>query len=129
MNQEFIIQESEYHKLLTKIDEVWNEAKTNAALAVNTQLLDANWQTGHYIVEFEQGGNIRAEYGSKLLLRLSRDLTLSHGKGFSRSNLTYLRKLYLAFPKCETLSHILSWSHYFELLVSSPKRRITGSVG
>lgn len=116
MNQEFIIQESEYHKLLTKIDEVWNEAKTNAALAVNTQLLDANWQTGRYIVEFEQGGNIRAEYGSKLLLRLSRDLTLSRGKGFSRSNLTYMRKLYLAFPKCETLSHILSWSHYFELL-------------
>lgn len=116
MKQELIIPESEYNKLLSSIDKVWNTAKTNAAIAVNTQLLDANWQTGRYIVEFEQCGNIRAEYGSKLLLRLSRDLTLSHGKGFSRSNLTYMRKLYLAFPKCETLSHILTWSHYFELL-------------
>lgn len=116
MNKEIILSESEYSQLMSKIDEVWDKAKNAAALAVNTQLLDANWHTGRYIVMFEQGGNVRAEYGSRLLQRLSRDLTLSRGKGFSRSNLTYMRKLYLAFPKCETLSHKLSWSHYFELL-------------
>ena len=50
------------------------------------------------------------------LVKLSKDLTHTRGKGFSRSNLTYMRKLYLAFLKCETLSHKLTWSHYFELL-------------
>jgi len=116
MKQELIIPESEYNKLLSSIDEVWNTAKTNAALAVNTQLLDANWQTGRYIVEFEQDGNIRAEYGKQLINRLAKDLTVKRGKGFSRSNLIYMRKLYICFPKSETLSHQLTWSHYFELL-------------
>ena len=105
MKQELIIPESEYNKLLSNIDEVWNTAKTNAALAVNTQLLDANWLTGRYIVEFEQGGNIRAEYGKQLINRLAKDLTVRRGRGFSRSNLIYMRKLYVCFPKSETLSH------------------------
>lgn len=116
MKQELIIPESEYNKLLSSIDEVWNTAKTNAALAVNTQLLDANWQTGRYIVEFEQGGNIRAEYGKQLINRLSKDLTVKRGKGFSRSNLIYMRKLYVCFPNSVTMSHLLTWSHYYELL-------------
>lgn len=116
MKQELIIPESEYNKLLSSIDEVWNTAKTNAALAVNTQLLDANWQTGRYIVEFEQGGNIRAEYGTQLINRLAKDLTVKRGKGFSRSNLIYMRKLYVCFPKSVTMSHLLTWSHYYELL-------------
>lgn len=116
MKQELIIPESEYNKLLSSIDEVWNKAKTNAALAINTQLLDANWQTGRYIVEFEQGGNIRAEYGTQLINRLAKDLTIKRGKGFSRSNLIYMRKLYVCFPKSVTLSHLLTWSHYYELL-------------
>lgn len=76
----------------------------------------ANWHTGEYIVEFEQNGEARAKYGDKLLVNLSKDLTHLKGRGFSRSNLTYMRKLYIVFPKCETLSHKLTWSHYFELL-------------
>ncbi len=116
MKQELIIPESEYNKLLSSIDKVWNTAKTNAAIAVNTQLLDANWQTGRYIVEFEQGGNIRAEYGQQLINRLAKDLTVKRGKGFSRSNLIYMRKLYVCFPKSVTMSHLLTWSHYYELL-------------
>lgn len=106
----------DYDNLLNSIDSLWAKAKENAVTAINTELLDANWATGRYIVEFEQDGHIRAEYGKKLLLNLSRDLTSRQGKGFSRSNLTYMRKLYIAFPKRETLSHKLTWSHYFELL-------------
>lgn len=106
----------DYENLLHNIEKIWNKAKDNAAIAVNTELLDANWETGRYIVEFEQGGKARAEYGKGLLQRLAKDLTKLHGKGFNRSNLTYMRKLYLAFPKCGTLSHILTWSHYYELL-------------
>lgn len=125
MAKDIIIKESielshqkdpEYVRLLDHISSLWEQAKANAAIAVNTELLNANWQTGQYIVEFEQGGNARAKYGDKLLVNLSKDLTRLKGKGFSKSNLVYMRKLYMAFPKSETLSHQLTWSHYFELL-------------
>lgn len=105
-----------YVSLLNNIIEVWDNAREKAITSVNANLLIANWRTGQYIVEYEQGGSVRAEYGKQLLVNLSKDLTLARGKGFSRSNLSYMRKLYVAFPKCETLSHKLSWSHYFELL-------------
>lgn len=106
----------EYARLVSLISNLWEEAKAKAAIAVNTELLDANWKTGQYIVEFEQGGNPKAKYGEKLITNLAKDLTRLRGKGFSRSNLIYMRKLYLTFPKSETLSHQLTWSHYFELL-------------
>ena len=63
-----------------------------------------------------QKGEARAKYGEALLVNLSKDLTRLGGRGFSRSNLSYMRKFYLAFPKYETVSHKLGWSHYFELL-------------
>ena len=113
--------DSEYVKLVSHIATLWDNARTKAIIAVNSELLDANWLTGQYIVEFEQGGNAKAKYGDKLLINLSKDLTRLKGKGFSRSNLTYMRKLYLVFPKCETLSHQLTWSHYFELLKCEDK--------
>ncbi len=65
---------------------------------------------------FEQKGNIKAQYGKALLENLSKDLRLIHGKGFSRSNLTYMRLFYNTYPICEKVSHKLSWSHYVELL-------------
>ena len=110
------INDAAYQKLIDNITTLWGEAKSKAIAAVNTELLDANWQTGKYIVEFEQGGKQRAEYGKRLLVNLAKDLTARNGKGFNRTNLTYMRKLYLAFPKCGTLSHKLTWSHYYELL-------------
>ena len=58
----------------------------------------------------------KAKYGDRLSVNLSKDLTRLKGRGFSRSVLTYMRKFYLAFPKCATVSHKLSWSHYIELL-------------
>ncbi len=106
----------EYSALVDSISSLWDSAKSKAAIAINTELLEANWRTGQYIVEFEQQGNVRAEYGSNLINTLARDLTTLRGRGFSKSNLLYMRKLYLAFPKSETLSHLLSWSHYFEIL-------------
>ena len=105
-----------YQKLIDNITTLWGEAKSKAITAINTELLDANWQTGKYIVEYEYKGKDRAEYGKQLLVNLAKDLTARNGKGFSRSNLVYMRKFYLAFPICETVSHKLTWSHYFELL-------------
>lgn len=108
--------DSDYQQLVSNIASLWHQAKEKAISAVNTELLEANWQTGKYIVEFEQGGKVRAEYGKQLMVNLAKDLTLLNGRGFSRSNLSYMRKFYLAFPKCETVSHKLTWSHYFEIL-------------
>ncbi len=110
------LERTEYEHLVTTISTLWDNAKERAISAVNTTLLNANWQTGKYIVEYEQGGKTRAEYGKGLLVNLAKDLTARRGKGFSRSNLNYMRKFYIAFPKCETVSHKLTWSHYFELL-------------
>ena len=84
--------EPEYELLVNNISTLWQEAKNKAALAVNSELLMANWHTGQYIVEFEQGGKAKAEYGKQLLVNLAKDLTLRNGRGFSRSNLTYMRK-------------------------------------
>ena len=108
--------DSDYQQLVSTITFLWHQAKEKAVSAVNTELLEANWQTGKYIVEFEQEGKVRAEYGKQLLVNLAKDLTLQNGRGFSRSNLSYMRKFYLSFPKCETVSHKLTWSHYFEIL-------------
>lgn len=114
-NSSFIVAD-DYNMLIDNISTLWTNAKEKAITAVNTELLLANWQTGKYIVEFEQGGKVRAEYGKKLLINLAKYLTLKNGRGFSRSNLLYMRKFYLSFPKSETVSHILTWSHYFEIL-------------
>ncbi|WP_374755951.1 DUF1016 N-terminal domain-containing protein [Emticicia agri] len=89
-------------------------ARQKAAQSINTILVQTYWFIGQYIVEFEQKGNEKAEYGSGLLDKLSQDLSTLYGKGFSRSNVFYMRKLYLSFPNSETVSHKLTWSHYFE---------------
>ncbi|HRH40380.1 MAG TPA: PDDEXK nuclease domain-containing protein [Pyrinomonadaceae bacterium] len=111
-----LISNKEYQSLKKEIGELLAHGREQAARAVNTILVETYWHIGRHIVEFEQSGKEKAEYGTELLDRLSKDLTLEFGKGFSRSNLIYVRKFYLTFPKSETLSHQLSWSHYFEIL-------------
>ncbi len=106
----------EYKKLVQKISNRFIQAKQKAFRAINDELILSNWETGKYIVEFEQKGKFKAEYGKKLLNKLSKDLTLLHGTGFSRSNLVYMRLFYIKYPNGVTLSHLLSWSHYYELL-------------
>lgn len=105
-----------YQNLLTQISSAYTAGKVHAIQAVNVQLLETYWRIGQYIVEFEQQGNAKAEYGKALLKNLAKDLTLLHGKGFSRSNLVYMRLLYLRYPISQKPSHQLSWSHFVELL-------------
>ena len=104
-----------YQNLAQEINSILKQGQKQAISSVNILLLQTYWQIGQKIVEFEQKGNIKAEYGSELLKNLAKELKI-HGKGFSRSNLTYMRLLYINYPKSETLSHKLSWSHYFEIL-------------
>ena len=105
-----------YQQLVGEIAELLAAARTKVAHEVNTILVNTYWQIGKYIVEYEQNGNEKAEYGSNLLNRLSDDLTRTYGKGFGRSNIFYMRKLYLSYQNSGTLSHKLSWSHYYEIL-------------
>lgn len=113
------ISTDDYQSLKKEIGELLLVGRGQAARAINTILVKTYWHIGRHIVEFEQSGREKAEYGATVLDRLSKDLTLEFGKGFSRSNLVYIRKFYLTFPKGETLSHQLSWSHYFEILKSN----------
>ncbi len=106
----------EYRYLLGKISDTYVSGQVKATQAVNIQLLETYWQIGQHIVEFEQGGNARAEYGKALISNLAKDLSLLHGKGFSRSNIVYMRLLYLKYPISQKPSHQLSWSHFVELL-------------
>lgn len=78
----------------------------------NSALLESYWFIGNTIVENEQKGKAKAEYGKTTLKNLSLRLTAELGKGFDESNLRNMRAFYQAFPICDTLRHELSWSHY-----------------
>ena len=124
MNGSELTTDTSYQSLLRKISEVYATGQARAAQAVNVHITETYWRIGRDIVEFEQQGSARAVYGKGLLDRLSRDLTLRHGKGFSRSNVVRIRQFYLAHPKGATLSHLLSWSHIVELLkIDDPLER------
>ena len=107
---------TKYQDLIDHIGVLLQQGRQKAAQSVNIILVHTYWEIGRYIVEFEQNGNERAEYGTQLFERLSKDLTSAYGKGFGRSNLLYMRKLYLSFQISGTLSHLLTWSHYYEIL-------------
>ncbi len=91
-------------------------ARRQAYRAVNSAMVQAYWQIGRLIVEEEQNGKARAEYGKAILAELSQRLTAEFGKGFDASNLRYMRMFYQAFPKCDALRHELTWTHYRQLL-------------
>jgi len=105
-----------YKRLLDDIGSTIQTARFNAITVVNTELVKANWGIGKHIIEFEQKGKEKAEYGIALLSDLSKDLKLRYGKGFSKSNLYSCRLFYLKYPKFQTVSGKLSWSHYVELI-------------
>jgi predicted nuclease of restriction endonuclease-like (RecB) superfamily len=105
-----------YLKLVQSIGETIEEARNRAVKAVNIEHIRANWEIGKFIVEFEQRGNEKADYGSSLLENLAKDLRIRFGKGFSKSNVYLMRLFYIKFPIFQTLSGKLAWSHYAELL-------------
>ena len=100
-----------------EIKELLYSAKNRVYQTINTTMTQTYYQIGKRIVEEEQGGEIRAEYGKSLLKLLSVQLINEFGKGFSVDNLENMRRFYLAFQKSETVSRKfeLSWSHYIFL--------------
>lgn len=101
--------------LYSSIRQVIHQARQHVSQAVNQQMVQAYWHIGRLIVEEEQQGRERAEYGKQQLSMLSERLREEFGKGFDISNLRNMRRFYLAFPKQETVSLELSWSHYNRL--------------
>lgn len=108
-----------YKKLIDDIGSTLERTRENAFKAINRELVVANWEIGKHIVEFEQKGKEKAEYGSSLLTNLSKDLKYKYGKGFGKSNIYLCRQFYLKYPIFQTVSGKLSWSHYAELLTVS----------
>ena len=102
--------------LFNQIEKVIVSNKTKMAYQINDTLVTTYFNIGKIIVENEQNGNIRAEYGKEVLLKLSKKLTNKYGTGFSRSGLQNMRLFYSKYKNCQTVSGKLSWSHYCYLI-------------
>ena len=107
------------NEMIEQIKQVMGQARANVAKVVNNELITAYWNIGRIIVEHEQENNERATYGKQTLKELSKVLTEEFGKGFSVSNLQFMRRFYQTYQIQQTLSVKLSWSHYCELLLIS----------
>lgn len=88
---------AKYDRLVVSIAQVLEAARRTSARAVNALMTATYWEIGRRIVEFEQKGSDRADYGEELLVRLSRDLTAKFGRGFAKSNLYQMRAFYLSY--------------------------------
>jgi len=93
-----------YEELVSIISKVLLEGKNKIATTINTTMIEVYWHIGLYIVEYEQNGKERAEYGTKLLKRLSKDLSQRFGRGYSWRNLYNMKEFYLQFPILQTSS-------------------------
>lgn len=130
-----LVQKSDiaYSKLAERIEKLIHEARKRTIAVVNTTMVYTYYEVGRMIVEDEQQGEQRAEYGTELLKHLSEQLSNKFGKGFSAQNLANMRQFYLTYSKdniFQTVSResengfTLSWSHYLKLMrISNPEER------
>jgi hypothetical protein len=92
-----------YEALVTAIAQAHNHAQRQAVQAINSALTLRNWLIGYHIVEYEQHGRDRAQYGERLLDNLTNDLRKRLGRGFGRRNLFLFREFYLCYPIVQAL--------------------------
>ncbi len=90
--------DAQYQAIFGDVSRIVDSARQSAARSVNAVMTAAYWMIGRRIVEFEQSGEKRAEYGTALLERLAADLTQRFGRGFSRQNIQQMRLFYLSYP-------------------------------
>src|SRR5574337_1112648 len=113
-----------FENVYRRVREVLTQARDRALQAVNTAMVASYWEVGRIMVEEEQRGMARAEYGQRLLDTLSQRLTAEFGKGFDRTNIAKMRAFYLAYPIVDALRPQLTWTHYRLLLrVDKPEAR------
>ncbi len=104
------------NSLFKEIEDIITTNKTNVAYQINNTLVETYFSIGKVIVENEQNGNIRAEYGKEVLLKLSKKLRDKYGSGYSRTGLQNMRLFYIRYKNCQPLAGKLSWSHYCYLI-------------
>ncbi len=109
------------NKMISEITELVNQARTNLVQEINKSIVYVYWNIGKIIVSNEKKYNDRLEYGQEILKGLSKELTKHLGKGYSTSNLKYMRIFYKAYPKIEELNEKITWSHYLELMIIQDK--------
>lgn len=102
------------------------EAKQKVITTVNVAMLEAYWQIGRYIVEEEQQGKHKAEYGKQQMQELAKKLTKEFGSGFDRSNLLRMKNFYLLFPIRDAVRHELTWTHYRRTLLRVENEKASG---
>ena len=113
-----------YDELYTEIKETLLASRQQAYTAINFAMVKSYWDIGRIIVEHEQSGSLRAEYGKHTLQELSERLTKEFGKGFTVRTLQQMKKFYALFPNTNTLCSQLTWSHYRLLMtVENEKAR------
>lgn len=98
-------------KFYGEIKDILTMARNKVYQTANFAMVEAYWNIGKSIIG-EQGGNEKAEYGAGLLKELSEQMTRDFGKGFTVTNLKYMRQFYLTFPNGHALRDELSWTHY-----------------
>ncbi len=91
-------------------------AQAHVARSVNATIVELYWQIGRLIVEDEQRGADRAEYGKAVLQALSKRLTAEFGKGYDATNLRSMRQFYQLFPIRDAVRRELTWTHYRQLI-------------
>ncbi len=104
------------NKLYANVTEILANARKRAYTAVNFAMVESYWLIGQQIVEHEQHGEARADYGKGLLKELAARLTTDFGKGFDERELRKMRQFYQTFQKRDTLRPELTWSHYRRLI-------------
>lgn len=104
------------NSLIDSIKSIVIRNRQNILRTVNNQLIETYWYIGREITENEKKNRIDSKSARQLILELSKKLTNELGKGFSRSNLFNMRKLYQTYPDVQTLSGQINWSHLCELL-------------
>jgi len=112
------VQQYNQTDLFNKVASLLKEARQSVVQTVNKTMVYTYFEIGRMIIEEEQNGKERAEYGKQILKELSKRLNAEFGKGFSQRNLEQMRQFYLTYSKAQTLSaeFNLSWSHYLKLM-------------
>lgn len=108
-----------YQSLITDIKDIISSGRKNAYNAASKAMVMTYWHIGKRIIEQEQDGKERAEYGKALIETLADELTKEYGTSYSKRNLQYFRKFYLAFPDEQIVNacvHNLNWTHFRSLL-------------
>ena len=108
-------------KMIQEITNLVNEVKDNLAKEINKSITYVYWNIGRIIVSNENEYNNRLEYGKEVLKGISNELTKYLGKGYSVSNLKYMRVFYKTYPNFGEINEKLSWSHYIELMIIKDK--------